>query len=142
MDYQHVLAFDNYQVDNRLIFGGKNYDHFMSESVNNRQWNGSIIFILDFLSDTGHDINLMGAINNISFTYPSFPLLTQAESINEDLFCDENSRPSRCQDRTQCPCIHRLKIKLNATVELIIVDETPGKIQYSIDLLKLTNVVT
>lgn len=87
----------------------------------------SLIFYLylAFL-DIGHDINLMGAINNISFTYPPFSLLTQPEEVSDSLFCDENNIPAHCIDKPQCPCIYRIKVSLNSTVELVIVDESAG----------------
>lgn len=82
---------------------------------------------------TGKNLNFIGAINNLSFSYPSFPPLTQPELINDDntlnadndllTFCDTNRKPRRCDELEQCPCTHRLKLRLNATVELIIVDE-------------------
>lgn len=68
----------------------------------------------------------MGAVNNLSFAYPSFPLLSQPELITDSLFCDELNVPAGCIDLAQCPCIHRIKVELNAVVELIIVDETAG----------------
>ena len=70
---------------------------------------------------------LMASINNISFNFPSFPLLTQPENIEESMFCDELHMPERCFDKNICPCVHRLKIKLNSIVELVIVDESPSK---------------
>lgn len=70
---------------------------------------------------------MVGAINNISFTFPSFSLLTQPEKLDEQLFCDEFNLPESCRDKQLCPCVHRLKVKLNATVELIVVDETTGE---------------
>lgn len=33
VDYQYILAFDNYRVDNALIYEEGNYDHFMSRSL-------------------------------------------------------------------------------------------------------------
>lgn len=70
----------------------------------------------------------MGAINNFSFTYPPFSLLTQKGQIREDMFCDEENVPEKCLNRVTapCPCIHRIKVNLNSTVELTIVDESKG----------------
>lgn len=68
----------------------------------------------------------MGAINNISFTYPPFSLLTQPEEVSDSIFCDENNIPAHCIDKPQCPCIYRIKVSLNSTVELVIVDESAG----------------
>lgn len=58
--------------------------------------------------------------------YPSFPLLTQPEEINETLFCDENNKLS-C-DGSICMCQHRLKVHLNSIVEIVLYDfKSDGK---------------
>lgn len=67
---------------------------------------------------------LVGAINNISFVFPPFSPLTQPEHLNDNLFCDEANIPERCEGKRICPCVHRLKVKLNSIVELVVVDET------------------
>lgn len=58
--------------------------------------------------------------------YPTFPLLTQPEDIDESMFCDESSTVGQhCFDNkflTACRCVHRLKVKLNSVVELIAVN--------------------
>lgn len=84
------------------------------------------------ITDTENHVNLMGGINNITFRFPSFPLLTQPDEIREDMFCDEDSlRTAECSaDKSGgqlCACIHRLKIKLNSIVEMIIIDDHPSK---------------
>ena len=76
--------------------------------------------------DIGNDRNVMAAINNISFTYPPFALLTQPEQITDDTFCDEVNVPVKCLFKPQCPCTHRIKVDFNSTVELVIVDESRG----------------
>lgn len=30
-DHQFVLAFDNYQIDNRIVYAPNNWNHFMSK---------------------------------------------------------------------------------------------------------------
>lgn len=69
----------------------------------------------------------MASINNISFNFPPFPLLTQPENIHESMFCDESHIPQSCFGKSICPCVHRLKIELNSIVELVIVDESASK---------------
>lgn len=83
------------------------------------------------MKDLRNDLVLVGAINNITMTFPPFSLLTQPEEIKEGMFCDEKSIPERCTKNgiQLCPCIHRLKIELNSIVELVIVDETAGNIE-------------
>lgn len=70
---------------------------------------------------------LVGAINNISFQFPSFSPLTQPENLADSLFCDETSLPESCAGKQICPCVHRLKVKLNSIVELVVLDETTGE---------------
>ncbi|KAG5677062.1 hypothetical protein PVAND_006846 [Polypedilum vanderplanki] len=69
------------------------------------------------------DIVAIGTVNNITFTFPSFSLLTQPDDVDESLFCDENNRPERCDDMRICSCVHRIKVELGSIVELVIVDE-------------------
>ncbi|XP_070495178.1 uncharacterized protein [Chironomus tepperi] len=74
------------------------------------------------------NFNNIGTFNNISLLYPSFPLLTQPEMIDETMFCNENSTVGKfCTDNgfgnvTACRCIHRLKVDLNSIVEFIVVN--------------------
>ena len=64
----------------------------------------------------------MASINNISMSLPPHSLLTQPEESKESSFCSSETRPASCTDKT-CRCTHRLKVKKNSIVELIIVDE-------------------
>ena len=65
-------------------------------------------------------------MNNISFLYPSFPLLLEPERVNDEMFCDaENLKPEQCSmfdDKKVCRCIHRLKFKLGSIAELVVVN--------------------
>jgi FtsP/CotA-like multicopper oxidase with cupredoxin domain len=58
--------------------------------------------------------------------YPTFPLLTQPELIDESMFCHENDTVGKhCFDNkflTACRCLHVLKVKLNSIVELVLVN--------------------
>ncbi|XP_058126505.1 uncharacterized protein LOC131280930 [Anopheles ziemanni] len=104
-DHQFTLGFYNYPVSFNDMFERRPYEHFMNIHA---------------------DIMLQGAINNISLAYPPFPLLTQPEQIDESMFCTSENRPARCADRQLCTCIHRIKIKQGALVELYILDLTPS----------------
>lgn len=72
------------------------------------------------------DFNSIGTFNNISLKYPSFPLLTQREMIDESMFCNENSTEGQhCFDNkflTACRCVHRIKLDLNSVVEIVLVN--------------------
>uniref|UniRef100_A0A182Q9A8 Uncharacterized protein n=1 Tax=Anopheles farauti TaxID=69004 RepID=A0A182Q9A8_9DIPT len=104
-DHQLKFGFFNYPVNFENMFETHPYEHFMN--------------IRDSLM-------LQGAINNLSLSYPPFPLLTQPEDIDEGMFCDEHTRPTRCSHRQLCTCTHRVKIKLGDLVELYILDLTPS----------------
>ncbi|ETN61043.1 multicopper oxidase [Anopheles darlingi] len=98
-----TLGFSNFLVSFHHMFETHAYEHFMNI----------------------HDeLMLQGAINDLSFAYPPFPLLTQPEEIDESMFCTNGTRPARCADRQLCTCIHRLKIELGDLVELYILDRT------------------
>lgn len=73
------------------------------------------------------DVVAVGAINNISFMFPPFSPLTQPEDVNDDVFCNEDNVPERCVGGKICHCVHRLRVKKDAIVELIVVDETNGE---------------
>ncbi|CAK9305091.1 unnamed protein product [Gordionus sp. m RMFG-2023] len=60
-------------------------------------------------------------INNISFTHPSFPLLTQFEQIPSSEFCTIERNPE-CSTKI-CNCINMYPVALNNVVEIVIVDE-------------------
>lgn len=68
-------------------------------------------------------MSFVATINNISFQFPSFPLLTEPERIDESMFCDVNHMNRRnCLKGSKeliCKCVHRLKVDLNASVEFI-----------------------
>jgi FtsP/CotA-like multicopper oxidase with cupredoxin domain len=68
--------------------------------------------------------NNAATINNISMLTPPFPLLSQRSLYNESIFCDRSS-PKNCMERSKvCQCIHRLKVKLNSIVEVVLIDLT------------------
>ncbi|CRK96926.1 CLUMA_CG010353, isoform A [Clunio marinus] len=67
---------------------------------------------------TSGDLVTVGAINNITFSFPTFPLLTQREMIGHTTFCDKNNLPESCTSQKICTCTHRLKISLNRYVEM------------------------
>lgn len=66
-------------------------------------------------------------MNNITFAFPHFPLLTQPELITEDMYCDENNLPPHCAGLLICPCIFRIKVRLNSIVEMVLFDDMESK---------------
>lgn len=76
-------------------------------------------------------------LDNTTFTFPSSPLLTQSNEVEESIICagDESIAPimnakgkERCQrwdERkiTSCDCVHLRQIPLGSTVEVILLDQ-------------------
>lgn len=78
---------------------------------------------LNFILDIGRRM-FVGAVNNMTLTFPNFSLNTQTKDIEVDTFCNRDSLPRRCDGFAQCPCCHREKFKKNSVVDLIMVDDT------------------
>lgn len=64
-------------------------------------------------------------LNRIAMKMPSSPLLVAKDSLDESGFCNETSLMSKNIDCVEefCECTHVLQVPLNASVELILVDE-------------------
>lgn len=62
-------------------------------------------------------------MNNITFTYPPSPLLTQTKDVNPDMICDTVDKPKRCLNKGECECVYIEHIPLDSTVELILIDQ-------------------
>lgn len=78
------------------------------------------------VTTSGNGQSFIGTANNISFKYPSFPLLLEPERVQEDMFCDEDNLKSqncvKLGKKNICRCIHRIKFKLGSIAELIVVN--------------------
>lgn len=73
--------------------------------------------------------NNIGVMNNISLTFNPFPLLTQRDEIDDDVFCHAKKRPAKCHNPSEiCFCLHRIKVKLNSIVEMVFSDESEGEL--------------
>ncbi|XP_008487811.1 laccase [Diaphorina citri] len=60
-------------------------------------------------------------LNHLSFRFPTFPLLSQRDQIDESTFCS-NLTTDRCAD-SYCECTNVVNVPLESVVELIIIDE-------------------
>lgn len=69
---------------------------------------------------TGGD-HVISLIDEISFTFPSSPPLSQIDDIDQDVFCNGDNRPPNCGQN--CMCTHMVDIPYNAIVEVVLVDE-------------------
>lgn len=61
-------------------------------------------------------------MNNITFTYPPSPLLTQIEDVPKSVMCTEQLLEN-CKNQSICECIHLIEIPLKSTVELVLHDQ-------------------
>lgn len=59
---------------------------------------------------------------------PNFALLAEPDKIHEQMFCDANNKLERAclPDTKFCHCIHRIKVKMNSVVDLILIDIQDG----------------
>lgn len=102
-DHKFFLAFHNFPVPNNEIFKAGSYQHF---------------------SNLQNNLTIVGAVNNLSLVFPASPPLTQPKDIDESQYCDEFHWPKHCIGKRLCACIHRIVIRKDSIVELIIVDES------------------
>lgn len=76
-------------------------------------------FVLFTVAPTGdHVISL---VDEISFTFPPAPPLSQIDDIPPEQFCNGDNRPADCG--ANCMCTHQVDIPHNAVVEVVLVDE-------------------
>ncbi|XP_050304309.1 uncharacterized protein LOC126741886 isoform X2 [Anthonomus grandis grandis] len=73
-----------------------------------------------FLAAVGGD-HVISLIDEISFTFPPSPPVSQIDDIPPDQFCNGDNRPPDCGPN--CECTHQVDIPLNAIVEVVLVDE-------------------
>lgn len=78
-----------------------------------------IILIVSVVAPTGdHVISL---VDEISFTFPPAPPISQIDDIPPEQFCNGDNRPADCG--ANCMCTHQVDIPHNAVVEVVLVDE-------------------
>ncbi|CAG9834834.1 unnamed protein product [Diabrotica balteata] len=61
--------------------------------------------------------------NNVSFTFPPSPILTQPTDVPLDLMCNEKNLPERCKNKEHCDCVHLKHIPLGSTTELVLIHQ-------------------
>ncbi|XP_015602372.1 laccase-5 isoform X1 [Cephus cinctus] len=65
--------------------------------------------------------HVISLVDEISFTFPPSPPLSQIDDIPPEQFCNGDNRPADCG--ANCMCTHKVDIPLNAIVEVVLVDE-------------------
>ncbi|XP_035795872.1 laccase-2-like [Anopheles albimanus] len=105
-DRSFLLGFYVKRANNSLLFSDRGSGHFAT---------------------VRDDFNTIGATNMISYEPPSFPLLIQPELIVDEnaQFCNVSHKPAHCSDDKLCFCTHRLKVKHNDIVEIVLIDTAP-----------------
>ncbi|XP_021918366.1 oxidoreductase OpS5-like [Zootermopsis nevadensis] len=58
-------------------------------------------------------------VNSRTFSYPSFPLLTQRHEITQDMYCTDEDV---CVDGSFCACSYLYDIELGSLVEIVFID--------------------
>ncbi|KAG5670509.1 hypothetical protein PVAND_000768 [Polypedilum vanderplanki] len=67
--------------------------------------------------------HLVSLIDEISYTGPTAPLLSQYYDNDPNSFCNGDNRPANCDKSVDCKCVHKVDIPLNAVVEIVLIDE-------------------
>lgn len=67
-------------------------------------------------------------MNNVSFTYPPSPLLTQPENVPGDIICDTENIVEICANQTVCECVQIVSVPLKTSVEVILIDHSKLRI--------------
>ncbi|KAK9889607.1 hypothetical protein WA026_006980 [Henosepilachna vigintioctopunctata] len=65
--------------------------------------------------------HVISLIDEISFTYPPAPPLSQEHNIPPQQFCNGDNKPPNCE--RNCVCTHMVDLPLNAVIEVVLVDE-------------------
>ncbi|GAB6029534.1 hypothetical protein CHUAL_005284 [Chamberlinius hualienensis] len=75
-------------------------------------------------------------INGIHLTFPSAPLLSQYQDVNQSQLCNETSLAAQGKNCTQeyCSCVYRLKIPLNAETEVVLINTGNDPLQHDFHL--------
>uniref|UniRef100_A0A336MJM4 CSON002551 protein n=1 Tax=Culicoides sonorensis TaxID=179676 RepID=A0A336MJM4_CULSO len=101
IDERFYIDFLNHRLMSEEVFEEGRYEHFLN---------------------VGGSTLIQSAINNISFAYPSFPILTQTDQLSDEIFCDPDNLPLHCSNVRFCHCTQRVKAKLNSVVEMVLID--------------------
>ena len=62
-------------------------------------------------------------LNDLTFAFPPFPLLSQWKQIESNTLCNRKNPPRTDCDRIHCACTHVIEVGLNKAIEVILVDE-------------------
>ncbi|CRL07208.1 CLUMA_CG020191, isoform A [Clunio marinus] len=127
--YMPITHLDDYRLDDKISEGAAdktNFIFFDTPGIPNSFLYTNPMLKKYMFTTSGNGMSFIGSANNISFAYPSFPLLLEPNRVHDEFFCDEKSiKNESCfqyDTKTICRCIHRIKFKLNSIAELIVVN--------------------
>lgn len=65
--------------------------------------------------------HVISLVDEISYTSPASPMLSQIDDIPPESFCNGDNKPANCG--RNCMCSHKVDIPMHAVVEVVLVDE-------------------
>ncbi|CAG9803373.1 unnamed protein product [Chironomus riparius] len=124
-----LIELQSYETDRLLLESKPDYSYHLF--VDSPAFLNSIMFrrnnLKDFTfltSDSSSNSSFVATINNITLSYPPFPLLLEQGRLTDSMFCNGHTlQDMNClngDNATVCKCIHRLKVDLGSKVEFII----------------------
>jgi hypothetical protein len=84
--------------------------------------------------------HMSSVVNNISFSFPSSPLLSQRHDIKQSALCPAGlDGAPRCPPGSgiYCECVHVIKIPLCAVAEFILIDKGKLACKSEVNVIKL-----
>ncbi|XP_038059493.1 laccase-2-like isoform X2 [Patiria miniata] len=74
-------------------------------------------------------------LNNISYFFPTSPIMSQFDDLPMSLFCNASSfQTGECEGLTQCACVHTIQVELNALVEIVMVNPDSFRVLHPMHL--------
>jgi hypothetical protein len=80
-----------------------------------------VFFFLTFSVAPGGGDHVISLVDEISYTSPGSPMLSQIDDIPPESFCNGDNKPANCG--RNCMCSHKVDIPMHAVVEVVLVDE-------------------
>ncbi|BES97113.1 Multicopper oxidase [Nesidiocoris tenuis] len=101
--------------------------HDIIDPLNRPKMDVTLYLPFDYLESKDHvaRIGLIPRLNNITFAFPSSPLLSQPNDINvDDQLCTDAHLPDRCSALSPaCECTQIVNIPLKSSVEIIMINK-------------------
>ncbi|XP_044007191.1 laccase-5-like isoform X2 [Aphidius gifuensis] len=114
-------------VDPRILAEKTDFQFYLAHEFH--RWNENELFVPGeydtFLTPDGGKRGYIPMIDGISNRFPTSPFLTQLNDIPKQQICNGNNKPKSCENKPVCGCSHVLKIPLNSSVEMVIINTDP-----------------